>query len=423
MPRGQKKGWKEKQGLVPGARVPGHENRGILYTAGGRFSVYYNYANRRQYAGTFGDLVTAREARDQAIADRRSGRGAVSLKAARTLFSTFVDEQFFKDAYLTSKRGKAKKDSTIRAAKSRYSVYLKPFFGQLMLEDVTYGKIREFRRKLDAGTFRGPEVVEIVPEGGGAPRRYKPRRTAELSAKSRREILILLRQIVDAARRERIITEDPFPEGIIPAADRPDIEPPDFKTALAIAEAIPSLPHRVLTLVLVFTGCRLGESLALRWEDVDFREKRLHIGRSADAKTRKIQEPKTKRGVRSVPLDARLAKELRAYRTAQKRGQAPSYDAWLFPSTQPNAETGQFVLDQRSYVQRHFDPARRRVTKNRVTPHMLRHTWCSVAVTRYPVAYVSKWAGHSDVSFTYRVYVQPFEAEERRLAASFALGH
>jgi integrase len=422
MPRGQKKGWKEKQGLVPGARVPGDENRGILFTNTSRFAVYYNYANRRCYAGTYDDLPLAREARDRAIAARRSGRSLQSAKSGRMLFSAFVEGPFFTESFLLTKKGGAKKESTIRAAKSRYAVYLKPCFGDTMLEDITSGKIRAFRARLDAGEFAAAEIVELPPRTvDGKPRRYKPRRTDALSSKSKREILLLLRQIINAAREDERIKDAPFPDRVIPSADPAEMTPPDLATALAIAKAIPSVPHRTLTYVLIYTGCRLGEAMALTWDDIDFAGKRIRIARSADAKTRKIQEPKSKRAKRSIPLDPRLAKALRAYRTRQEKGIAPALGSWLFPTTRPNDAEGIFVMDQRSYVQRHFDPACRSVTAKHVSPHMLRHTWCSVAVTKYPVAYVSKWAGHSDVSFTYRTYVQALGSEEARFAASFSL--
>jgi integrase len=345
-----------------------------------------------------------------------------SAKSGRMLFSTFAEGPFFTEAFLLTKKGTAKKESTIRAAKSRYAVYLKPCFGDTMLEDINAATIRAFRTRLDAGEFAASEIVELPPRTiGGEPRRYKPRRTETLSSKSKREILLLLRQIINVAREDERIKDAPFPDRVIPSADPAEISPPDLATAIAIAKAIPSLPHRTLTYVLIYTGCRLGEAMALTWDDIDFAGKRVRIARSADAKTRMIQEPKSKRAKRNVPLDPRLAKELRSYRTQQEKGTVPALGDWLFPTTRPDHDKGTFVLDQRSYVQRHFDPARKTVTQDHVTPHMLRHTWCSVAVTRYPVAYVSKWAGHSDVSFTYRVYVQPFEAEERRLADSFAL--
>ncbi len=419
MPRGQKRGWKEKA-YQPGTRVPGADNRGILATAAGTFAVYISYANRTTYVGTFPDIPAARAARDAAVADRKGGRTIVPRRKAKTLFGAFAST-FLQTTYQKTKRGILKKPSTVRAAASRYRAYLEPFFGALMIEDVTDAQIERFAEKLEAGDLTPPETFEATTEEGTV-RRYKPRHVATLSAKSRREILNLLRLILRGAKRARLIAENPFPEDIIPAADHAEIDPPDFETAIAIADAITYLPHRILTYVLLYTGCRLGEAIALRWADIDFTGKRVSIARSADAKTRIAQDPKTKRSRRRVPLDAALAAHLRAYKRAQASGKVPTHDDWLFPSSAPNEETQQFVIDQRNYAQRSFEPARKRVAaKKRVTPHMLRHTWCSMAVQKYPVAYVSKWAGHASVDFTYRVYVQPFEREEARFAQTFSI--
>ena len=67
------------------------------------------------------------------------------------------------------------------------------------------------------------------------------------------------------------------------------------------------------TLALIFltaamTGLRQGELIALRWEDVDWAAGRVRVRRS-DVRG-EFSAPKSRRGVRSVPLADRLAAEL-----------------------------------------------------------------------------------------------------------------
>ena len=56
--------------------------------------------------------------------------------------------------------------------------------------------------------------------------------------------------------------------------------------------------------LFMFTGCRLGEVIALQWRDVDFDAGLLHITKSASWKGGgvRISTPKTRNSVRDVPL-------------------------------------------------------------------------------------------------------------------------
>ena len=173
--------------------------------------------------------------------------------------------------------------------------------------------------------------------------------------------------------------------------------------------AIASLKHRCIAGVLAYAGLRLGEALALKWGDIDFRRGYISVERSADAKTRQVGPTKTAHGVRDVPLDPELAKLLQSYRRTLRP--APHGDDWLFPSARQrrDATDAPPIIDQRAFVQRYWDVARKKVTAKRITPHTARHVWCSVMVTLFPVADVAAWAGHHSPSFTYDRYVKPLE--------------
>ncbi len=63
--------------------------------------------------------------------------------------------------------------------------------------------------------------------------------------------------------------------------------------------------------VLLGTGCRVGEIIGLRWEDVDFAERTININHSvsyrADVKddfrcSYSVSKPKTEAGIRNVPM-------------------------------------------------------------------------------------------------------------------------
>jgi integrase len=57
----------------------------------------------------------------------------------------------------------------------------------------------------------------------------------------------------------------------------------------------------------MFAGLRRGELMALRWEDVDLAAGVVHVERSCDIEKGEFLTPKSKAGVRTVPIVGALA--------------------------------------------------------------------------------------------------------------------
>ena len=54
--------------------------------------------------------------------------------------------------------------------------------------------------------------------------------------------------------------------------------------------------------LLIVTGCRIGELLALKWSDIDLAKREIHIRRNKSNYNGKIGKPKTKAGDRFIPI-------------------------------------------------------------------------------------------------------------------------
>jgi integrase len=128
-----------------------------------------------------------------------------------------------------------------------------------------------------------------------------------------------------------------------------------------------------LFLTLARAGMRLGEALALRWEDVDFEQRVIRIARNLSKGA--LGTPKSGHG-RDVDMSEQLAATLRQLSVIRKKQtlkrawrQVPP---WVFCSVSGG------VLDEAN-VRRAF----RRVLKSagfpfHYTPHCLRHTYASL---------------------------------------------
>ncbi len=74
-----------------------------------------------------------------------------------------------------------------------------------------------------------------------------------------------------------------------------------------------------ITNVALSLGLREGEILGLRWEDLDFDKRLVHIKGSLQRIDKKLQlvGPKTKKSKRTLPIPENLLSSLRAHRTRQ----------------------------------------------------------------------------------------------------------
>jgi len=122
--------------------------------------------------------------------------------------------------------------------------------------------------------------------------------------------------------------------------------------------------------LLAYTGLRFGEMAALRVRRVDFLRRRLTIAEAVTEVGRRLEfgTPETHQQ-RTVPLPAALAEPL-ARRCEDKQ---PNELLMTIPSG-----TGLRLRNWRRAV---FDPAVRAAGLTDVTPHDLRHTAASLAVT------------------------------------------
>lgn len=141
---------------------------------------------------------------------------------------------------------------------------------------------------------------------------------------------------------------------------------------------------------LIFTGCRVGELIALRWADVDFFNQELHI-RHTDY-LGQLQEVKTAHGCRTIPLYGELLKLFKK----RPRGRASER---VFTNTLGRPIIYRTLLDNWHWFCSSvglYEP---------LGFHVLRHTFAHTALRAgIPVKVVSAWLGHADVKITLNVY-------------------
>ena len=175
----------------------------------------------------------------------------------------------------------------------------------------------------------------------------------------------------------------------------------DVKTFLAAASA--DRLHAAWRLSLY--GLRRGEVLGLRWADIDLPGKTLTVSQSrvlVEYQVR-IEEPKSRNGLRTLPLDDALVDALKALRKRQAQESAAAGPAYTGGYVVTNV-LGEPVHPE--WYSDEFGRLLKRAELRRITLHDSRHTTLTLMEhAGVPISVISKWAGHYDAAFTQRTYV------------------
>lgn len=216
--------------------------------------------------------------------------------------------------------------------------------------------------------------------------------SARYSPNSVRDTMALLRAVFADAVMASLIPSNP--------CDRPDNMPrlrrmrePHALTRAEYAALVKAAPGYFTPLValLPLTGLRISEACGLEWRDVDLRARTLKVARQF-SRGRVRSRTKTDAGMRTLDLTPHAVDWLQ-----MQRGLIPANITLVFPGMRGSHLRYDAVSDL--FVTLRAD------TGIDVRPHDLRHTFGSWMLrSGCDIVRVSAMMGHSNPSFTLRVY-------------------
>ena len=233
----------------------------------------------------------------------------------------------------------------------------------------------------------------------------------------------LISTILAQAEKEMLVPYNAAAKATPPRTTKKDPNYFQPETISAILEALESEPlkWRLITHLLIVTGCRRGEIMGLKWEKVDFENSRVKIDRAlVSSKSKGVFEESTKTSdIRHLALPRETMDLLRQHKREQLRLQLANGDRWLhtgYVFTQDNGDhmnpdsiTGWL----KDFSTRHGLP--------HINPHAFRHTVASVLLANgTDIVTVSKQLGHASITTTESFYSHIIEENKAKAADCIA---
>jgi integrase len=228
---------------------------------------------------------------------------------------------------------------------------------------------------------------------------------------TRSKIRNVMSMLFNHGRRHEICDQNPI-QWVRQSAKRRTA--PDILTSSEVQSLLANLRGRERTLVLlaVTTGLRRSELFALKWKDVDFHAKQIHVTRSIVQNV--VGLCKTESSQKPVPAHNDLVEALREW-----HDQTPyqSSESWVFASP---VNQGRWPYLAQQIMRHHILPVARKlgITK-RIGWHTFRHTYSTLLrSTGAELKIMQELLRHSTIRVTLDTYTQAVTAEKRTAQAA-----
>lgn len=162
-------------------------------------------------------------------------------------------------------------------------------------------------------------------------------------------------------------------------------------------------PNYILLFRLLYgLGCRIGELQALKWTDVNWNKREIHIQRTVSgANGRNIMPPKTESGDRFVPIFSD-----RTYKMLRKAYESTNNKNGFIFAARGSGKSLLYVTIHRVWAQ----------CSSGHKIHCLRHTRASHLIAAgFPIPEVSRILGHKNPGITMQIYVHALPNQNDRL--------
>ncbi|MEK4519982.1 site-specific integrase [Paenibacillus sp. FSL H8-0122] len=292
------------------------------------------------------------------------------------------------------------KPSTKKAVLSKFKKQLLPHFGAIKMRDITRSYCQEVINKI------AKEIKTID------------------------NMKMYANQIFEYAIFMDIRTTNPMKGVVLPKGENEHLaneddlqrnywEKHEIRKFLGIVKKECSQRDYMMFHLLIYTGARKGEILALRWNDVDFKNKSLTLNKTLFQDKTGFMDltSKTAASRRILSLDDTTLGLLRKHRSEQNRGPVAPIgtkdDRYIFAREDGTPTRLAYPNDKLAEIIRLH-------TLHPVTVHGLRHTHASLLFEAgASIKEVQERLGHSDIKMTMNIYTHVTRTVKEKTADRF----
>lgn len=309
------------------------------------------------------------------------------------------DEVF--NQWFTNHR-KTIKASTQKTIQSKFKKHILPRFGKIKMKDVTKAYCQEMIN----------EIAELIA--------------------SVNDIKIQANQVFNYALKMDIISKNPMEHVSIPRKQREMISEDndqtdrnywrkdEIKNFLMITERELEFRDHVLFHLLIYTGARKGELLALTWDDINFGDGSIRLAKTLFQNEGGFvfQTPKTKESRRLISLDRNTLHLLKKWRTRQYEAILASGSNIVLNNVVFTRENGSPM--RLAYLNEKLNIVIKKHQLHRITIHGLRHTHASLLFEAgASIKEVQERLGHTDIKMTMNIYTHVTDTLKEQTAEKF----
>ncbi len=305
--------------------------------------------------------------------------------AKAKLFEKPKDETLFVDWWDTWIAEKTMRPNTAKRWNSAFRVHIEPYFKHHALSDIDEHEVLVFRKHLEMKGFKASTINSGI---------MKP-----------------IRMFLYTAHNRGLLPKYPCANITRLKEERPDIDPYTFEELEHLKQVLYEKGRGMYADMITFwslTGLRVGELCALRWEHIDFYNKKILIRQTMHANGN-VGPPKTENSIRDVDFNP-VAED--ALISQQKR--TGLQDGFVFLTESGRPFNDYYVRDKFKFL---LKLARLKYR----APKQMRHTFATHAISLGEnISWVSKMLGHASVEITakrYNRYVQNLTRQDGSLLA------
>ncbi len=245
-------------------------------------------------------------------------------------------------------------------------------------------------------------------------------KTGRLSGESIRYCFRVLSSMLQDAVQWQVIVSNPCTRVKAPRAEQVAISLLEEDDVVVMLQALTAEPikYRVIVMLAIDSGLRLGELMGLKWTDIDFPKGSISVTKSNQALSGKgifTKDPKNRSSVRRVALSDSLLDLLKTYRKWQLEQKFMLANKWK--------EEGWLFTKWNGSPMYPTTPSQwfRKFLKRQGLPHMcfhgLRHLSATLLISfGVPLKSISSRLGHSTVEQTANRYGAALQSVDRQAA-------